>query len=386
MRLLEKIIFFALCLYAIFAPHSIFLAEAAVIVGLLAWAGKAVILRKKEGKWSWPRGNLAAPIIFFCAIGLVSLLTAYDRFQALKQIKSYWLFLFYFLVINNIPDRKSLLRIVNILVISTFVAASYGLFKYFFNHTMAVEAFIKNVITLAGFFLLILPLSFGLFVGEETAKKKTIYLLAAFFILLGLIFTLERSVWLGLGVEILTFLWLNKRSRKVLVLGIVMVALIVSFSKTLRERFKTLGHLRSYSITSRFHQWQSGLEMMFDHPLTGVGPGNYESVYWQYKFFEERKTYPHAHSNIVQLGAETGILGLGVFFWMMVAAVRTMLGAVKEIRDRMFASLALGVLAAFIGFHFAGLFEYNFGDSEVQLLFWFMVAGVERMNSGGIRI
>ena len=378
-KVTEKTIALSLYLYAIFAPHSIFLAEAAVTIGLLAWGGKAIILRKREGKWSWTRGNLDAPILFFCAIGLVSLLTAYDRVQALKQLKSYWLFLFYFLVINNIPDRKSLLRIVNLLVISTLVAAIYGLFKYFFHHTMAVEAFIKNVITLAGFFLLILPLAFGLFMGEETAKKKTIYLLAAFFIFLGLIFTLERSVWLGLGVEILTFLWLNKRSRKVLVLGIVMVALIFSFSNALRERCKTLGHLRSYPITSRFHQWQSGLEMMLDHPLTGVGPGNYETVYWQYKFFEERKTYPHAHSNIVQLGAETGILGLGVFFWMMVAAFRTIFERIKEIKDRMFASLALAALAAFIGFHFAGLFEYNFGDSEVQLLFWFMVAGVERI-------
>jgi O-antigen ligase len=119
--------------------------------------------------------------------------------------------------------------------------------------------------------------------------------------------------------------------------------------------------------------------MMLDHPLTGVGPGNYEIIYKQYKFFEERKIYSHAHSNIVQIGAETGILGLSMFFWIMVSAFRTMTAKIREIKDPLFFFVSLGALAAFLGFHFAGLFEYNFGDSEVQLLFWFILGAAEKI-------
>ena len=36
-------------------------------------------------------------------------------------------------------------------------------------------------------------------------------------------------------------------------------------------------------------------------------------------------------------------------------------------------SLALGALAVFVGFHINGLFEWNFGDQEIILLFWFTV-------------
>ena len=373
---LDKAILFSLFLYVFFAPHSICLSEIAVILGLVFWGLKVISVRKLEGRWVWTRGNLERPILSFFAIAVFSLLTAYDRFKTLGQIKSLWLFLFYFLIINNVTERKDIIRLITLLVISTTVASIHGLYQYFFMHTIAVQAFIKNVITLAGFFLLVIPLSFALFFG----KKSNFFIITSFFILLGIIFTLERSVWLGLVIAILTFFFVGRRSLTALTIGVIILGLLFSFSPTLRQRARTLSHFRSYAISSRFHQWQAGLEMMLDHPLTGVGLGNYDTIYKQYKFFEERKTYPHAHSNIVQIGAETGILGLSIFFWMMVSAFRGIWHKVRTTNTNpLVFSLSMGALAAFLGFHFAGLFEYNFGDSEVQLLFWFILGSIEKI-------
>ncbi len=389
---LDKAILFSLFLYVFFAPHSICLSEIAVILGLVFWGLKVISVRKLEGRWVWTRGNLERPMLSFFAIAVFSLLTAYDRFKALGQIKSLWLFLFYFLIINNVTERKDIIRLITLLVISTTVASIHGLYQYFFMHTIAVQAFIKNVITLAGFFLLVIPLSFGLFLGKKWGKifcgHNWVYLITSVLLLLALIFTLERSVWLGLVTAILTFFFVGRRSLTALTIVAIILGLLFSFSSTLRQRARTLSHFRNYAISSRFHQWQGGLEMMLDHPLTGVGPGNYDTIYKQYKFFEERKTYPHAHSNIVQIGAETGILGLSIFFWMMVSAFRGIWAKVRSRRrshpvdtntNPLVFSLSLGALAAFLGFHFAGLFEYNFGDSEVQLLFWFILGSIEKI-------
>jgi len=407
---LERAIIFFLFLYVIFAPHSICLSEIAVILGLVFWGLKVISVRKLEGRWVWTRGNLERPILSFFAIAVFSLLTAYDRFKALGQIKSLWLFLFYFLIINNVTERKDIIRLITLLVISATVASIHGLYQYFFMHTIAVQAFIKNVITLAGFFLLVIPLSFGLFLGHRGQQKlglaaknrdwlrrclsqifcggNWLYLIMSLLLLLALIFTLERSVWLGLMMAILTFFFVGRRSLTALTIGVIILGLLFSFSPTLRQRARTLSHFRNYAISSRFHQWQAGLTMMLDHPLTGVGPGNYDTIYKQYKFFEERKTYPHAHSNIVQIGAETGVLGLSIFFWMMVSAFMGIWHKVCSSRQShpvdtptnpLVFSLSLGALAAFLGFHFAGLFEYNFGDSEVQLLFWFIIGSIEKI-------
>lgn len=371
---LEKAAVFFLYLYALFAPHSIFLAEASIIGGLVLTGFKIVVLRVREGKWVWKKGNLEIAILSFCLVGIFSVFGSYDRSRAISHIKSLWLVLFYFLIINTV-ERKDVLRLTLLLIISTTFASIHGLTQYFLGHTRQVQAFIKNVITLAGFFLLVTPISFAFFLGEKILRRKIFYLITFILLLFGLIFTLERSVWLGAGIVLVTFLLKDRRSFKVILPAMAIAGVLFYFSPVLRERARVFGDFKNYTISSRFHQWQSGLEMMFDHPLTGVGPGNYDTMYKQYKFFEERKTYTHAHSNIVQIGAETGILGLSIFFWMMVVAFKAITSRIKELPF----SLPAGILAAFLGFHFAGLFEYNFGDSEVQLLLWFILGSVEKL-------
>ena len=191
---LEKAIIFSLYLYAIFAPHSIFLSEVAVIFGLVLAGVKIIATRKLEGRWLWIKGSLQSPILGFFAIGIFSLFTAYDRSQALGQIKSLWLFLFYFLIVNSVNEKRDIVRLIILLVISTTVAAIYGLFQYFFMHTIAVQAFIKNVITLAGIFLLVIPLSFSLFLVKKWRKMSYFFVLTSLFLLLGLVLHATQSL------------------------------------------------------------------------------------------------------------------------------------------------------------------------------------------------
>jgi O-antigen ligase len=377
-NLLERLIFFCLAIYAIFASHSIFFSEVFVILGLVLWLVKVIAIKRCEGKWLWIKSDLDKPIFSFFGVCLLSLFTAYDRFRGLSQIKSLWLCMFYFLVVNNIKEKSDVVRIIKLLVISAAVASIYGLFQYFVKHTSAVQAFIKNVITLAGLFLIVTPLSFALFMGEKKTSPIR-FLITTFLIFLGLVFTLERSVWLGMIAAILVFLLIDRRAFTALMCGVIILGILFSLSDDIRTRARTISHFRNYAISSRFNQWQAGLEMMRDYPLTGVGPGNYEILYKQYKFFEERKTYAHSHSNIIQIGAETGILGLSIFFWMMLTIFRNIRRKLVTLKEPLFYYLSLGALAAFFGFHFAGFFEYNFGDSELQLLFWFIIGAVEKI-------
>ncbi len=89
-----------------------------------------------------------------------------------------------------------------------------------------------------------------------------------------------------------------------------------------------------------------------------------------------RFTVPHLHNNILQLGAERGLVSLVAFGWLMFAGVWA---AWRQFRAEGGAwggraDLYLGVLAALAGFNFAGLFENNWGDTEVQRLVLFLLA------------
>ena len=80
----------------------------------------------------------------------------------------------------------------------------------------------------------------------------------------------------------------------------------------------------------------------------------------------------HLHNNLVQIGAEHGLLGLGAWLWIWIAffaGAGRIYAALPPARadDR---ALVAGSIAAVAAFLVAGLFEYNFGDSEVIDLLW----------------
>jgi O-antigen ligase len=143
------------------------------------------------------------------------------------------------------------------------------------------------------------------------------------------------------------------------------------------QRLTSLWDPRHDSARERLFMWQSGLQMVKDHPLIGVGPGGVKRVYPRYVHPEAlKRSTGHLHSNPVQLAAERGLLGLLAWGWIWTAFFVRAGAILKRLpvglgTDRM---LTAGSLAAILGFLVAGLFEYNFGDSEVVMLAYLIMA------------
>jgi O-antigen ligase len=122
---------------------------------------------------------------------------------------------------------------------------------------------------------------------------------------------------------------------------------------------------------------KAGVRMVSERPLFGLGP---DLVKRRYPIYREptapRFTVPHLHNSLLQLTAERGIASLAAYVWLMGAGLW---GAWRRFRAEGGpwggrADLYLGVLAAVVGFNFAGLFENNWGDTEVQRLVLFVLA------------
>jgi O-antigen ligase len=86
-------------------------------------------------------------------------------------------------------------------------------------------------------------------------------------------------------------------------------------------------------------------------------------------------TRSHSHNNLLQVTVERGVFGLLIFLWLWYLIVKKGLCTLFRLRQpggRHFA-LVLGCLAGAIGFFVDGMFQNNFGDTEVAILFWLMV-------------
>jgi O-antigen ligase len=79
---------------------------------------------------------------------------------------------------------------------------------------------------------------------------------------------------------------------------------------------------------------------------------------------------PHLHNVPVQIAAERGLPALAVWIWFVASVTRSLWARVRRSRVPAIAAAALASVAAMLA---AGLFEYNFGDSEFLMLFLVMI-------------
>jgi putative inorganic carbon (HCO3(-)) transporter len=114
-----------------------------------------------------------------------------------------------------------------------------------------------------------------------------------------------------------------------------------------------------------------GERMIQAHPLTGVGPNMVQRLYVDFKGSDSvvvdgvTHINPHLHNDFLQIAAERGLPALALWLWFLVALMRDLWKRFKD-GQRELAATAMATVVALLT---AGLFEYNFGDSEVLMLF-----------------
>jgi O-antigen ligase len=114
--------------------------------------------------------------------------------------------------------------------------------------------------------------------------------------------------------------------------------------------------------------------MIQDRPIFGVGPVMIpqERAYYGANPRISDDFYMHLHNNVIQIAAERGVPTLIFWFWLLGSIMYTNWNTLRRRRgpgrlESLFYPAAAigGVVCLFV----SGLFEYNFGDSEVLILF-----------------
>jgi O-antigen ligase len=139
----------------------------------------------------------------------------------------------------------------------------------------------------------------------------------------------------------------------------------------LTNRIYSTFDLADLTIRDRAAMLQAGAAIVTDHPLTGVGPDQIREVYPAYRVpWAVQASNPHLHNVPMQIAAERGLPALAAWLWFIGLLVVSLVPLMKRGRHRALTSAALSAVAAMLA---AGMFEYNFGDSEFLMLFLVLV-------------
>jgi O-antigen ligase len=184
-----------------------------------------------------------------------------------------------------------------------------------------------------------------------------------------LVVTFTRSAWVGTCVGV-GILFLLRDFRLVGLLPIAFGAFLILAPASLTARLYSTFSLTDPSNVDRVAMMKAGWRIVKKDPLTGIGPNMVIQVYPTVRDKTAvNQLNPHLHNVPLQIAAERGIPALLVWLWFIVTLVRDFLRQ----RRASFPSLSNAGLAAIGAMLAAGLFEYNFGDSEFLMLFLVLV-------------
>ncbi len=334
--------------------------------GFLGIALIAAIVGILRRELTIPFHPLYLPLALYVAASFASALASADPAHGLLEAGDWFPLLTFPLALALFANVRGLTRLaVGALTILALFQSSLGLAQYAVLGYDALEKRITgttaHVMTFSG---IVLPLSL-LFISLTFSRNgRAIHWAAAALTTATLAITFTRGAWIGWGAGVLAIVALRRIRLIPWLLPIALLALTFS-PEPIFARFVSSFDLRQTSVLDRIRMAEAGGEMIRDHPLFGVGPGNVKEVYPLYRKEDApRFTVPHLHSNPVQIWAERGILALGA--WVLLIAI-FLREAIRLRRGGGARPWLDGGIAAAVALTVAGLFEFNFGDTEVLL-------------------
>ncbi len=185
-------------------------------------------------------------------------------------------------------------------------------------------------------------------------------------LLVALAATQARNAWVGTFVALVCLMALRNWRLALLVPVVGALALAVAPAGIRQRAFSTFDP-NDPTNRDRVAMLTIGVAIARDHPVFGVGPEMIDDVYAKYRpATAVNPTNPHLHNVPMQIVAERGLPALAAWLWFVVVAARDLL---KQVRHGPARAVAGAGLASVVAMAVAGLFEYNFGDSEFLMLF-----------------
>jgi O-antigen ligase len=324
----------------------------------LGWA-----LARGEARFSWH--ILYFPLAMHGLVSTISAFAAPRRLHAWGEGMLWFKMLIFpcaVILFREVPRLRDLA--VKAHALFAAYVSIWGLSEYVFAEQRGLEHRIDgpstHVMTFSG---MVLPLSLMLLI-QWRHERKWWQLVSGGLATATLLLTFTRSVWLGWLVAVFVILAATRLRLAFYALPALLI-FVTFMPMDLFSRLVSSFDTRQESNFDRIRMLEAGVEMIKDFPVLGVGPANVKEIYSIYRKHDApRARPPHLHNNVVQLWAERGILGLAAYLLLLVLFTRECLRAWNG-PERMWAEVGVAVA---ISLTVAGLFEFNFGDTEVFYL------------------
>jgi O-antigen ligase len=359
---LEQIGVFALI--GMVAAAQLSIAAAQILLALAGLCWLALHIRHRE--------RLEAPGFFWPLLGyaMLTLLAAgfsRDPAVSVADCKQLSLFLLIPVVYDFARGPRARLLLTTVITIGA-ISALVGVVQFaVFNYDILgrrPQGTLSHWMTYSGTLMLVVCATVARLLYDTRDRAWAAVVMPA--LIVSLLLTSTRSAWVGAaaGVGIVLLL---RDFRLVAILPIAAAFTIAMSPPQVIDRMYSIFDLNDPTSRDRVAMLQAGVAIVRDHPLTGVGPDMVRHVYADYRVAGAvQESNIHLHNVPMQIAAERGLPALGFWLVFVGSALISLRPLLDRPRHRVLAGAAVAATVAMLT---AGMFEYNFGDSEFLMLY-----------------
>jgi len=343
-------------------------------------------------EFTWKKSELNFPIFLFILLMSLSFPKSHSFSISLPDYLIFLdYFILYFLVINNIEDKNIFYSFIRLFFITSSLVALYTILHYY-GFIPYLKEFGPVISTIgqknwtSNYLALIFPIMFSYFLLEKLKRKKIFYSISLSIIYAALMICQSRGIWISISLTSIFAIYIilkfklvkifkeNKKWLILLALTFLIITIIYSTDNplnksplTVTQRALSTFDEKDPSINTRLLIWGTTLDMIKDRPMLGSGIGTFKINYLDYqaKYLQDNPSYikywahaGEAHNEYIQIGAEMGLIGLGIFILIIFTFYKLIINFLKSGKNNQKRIIGWGLIGGITCFLIHCLFTF----------------------------
>ncbi len=386
----ERIIEYSLYVLVFGVTFSKAITESAAGIAITAWIFKKIISRE----FKIAHTDLNYAIFGFFLVNLISLVNVINTDYVFVSVKGFIgkvteYVLLYFIIVESVKTKKQFRNIIGVILFSCALIGIDGIFQWIFGidymrlrHPIGsrISASFKNPNHFAGWLSTVLPITMSLFLFGSKGRKwpRIAFGMLSALLFICLLLAGSRGAWLGFVGALLLMGVL--KSKKLLLITLICI-LIVPFAAVggFKGRLTSIFSINEGPIDRvRVILWKETSVMIKDRPLLGHGVNTFMSNWSNYGVGKTLGHPYYPHNCYLHMAAETGLIGLGMFIWIIIMLFKSTINFLKKIElkseeDRFYQAVGLGLLGGITACLIHSFVDNNLYVVLLATFFWVLL-------------
>lgn len=370
--------------------------------------------KEKKHRLKYPFGT---EIILLLIISFIAIIIGGSENNTFGIWKAYFFepILLYLLLLNNFQKKQDIKKIFIAIGISCFLLSIYAIFQKFTGIGI-VNEFWQNINTrrVTSVFLypnalalylapaIFILIGWGFSIFNKNKKMAIFAFITTIISILSIYFAQSESALIAILISLLLFLILNKKTRTIGFISVIIISIGLFSSSTAQEYIKYKASLNDQSGQIRLQQWKETWGMLTNNKMiTGSGLANYKKSILPYHqegiFFNSEKDpdfrrkivifndkyraehwqpveiYLYPHNIFLNFWVELGLFGMILFIWIIGKFLYQSLSYAIKTKNYEDKFIFIGLFCSMLVILIHGLLDVPYFKNDLSIFFWILI-------------